>query len=119
MESTVPPDREPPDQPTDEDPLATLEGAERHLDRLLRAMHRAMGEENHAAAGTAMLAVLEAIDKLPCQGLSEAEQQLLGRSVLAVITAFVQPAFLIHEDQAFAMLRFNILISKRVPCLFL
>jgi len=110
----VPPDREPPDQPADEDPLATLEGAERHLDRLLRAMHRAMGEENHAAAGTAMLAVLEAIDKLPCQGLSEAEQQLLGRAVLAVITAFVQPAFLIHEDQAFAMLRFNILISNVV-----
>jgi len=82
------------------------------VDDELQRMHRALAEHDHHVAGEAMVAILGTLDALPCDGLEQAERQLLGRAVLAVVAAFVQPAFVVPERLAFALLRFNVLISN-------
>ena len=82
------------------------------IDDELRRMHHALAERDNDAAGDAMVAILGILDALPCDGLEQAERQLIGRAMLAVVAAFVQPTFAVPERLAFALLRFNVLISN-------
>jgi len=95
---------------------ADLVSAERSaasvVDEGLQRMHHALAQRDNDAAGDAMIAILGSLDAMPCDGLEQTQRQLLGRAVLAVVAAFVQPAFTVPERLAFALLRFNVLISN-------